>query len=59
MRTRLVRASVFTSLVLIDASISAQRVGLGELKAAYVLNFTRFTEWPSAAPAPRAIVLSS
>jgi hypothetical protein len=38
--------------ILLETSVSVRRVSLTELKAASVLNFTRFTDWPAVTPGP-------
>jgi hypothetical protein len=44
----LAAASLLTGL---DGAITAQEVGAAELKAAFLSNFAKFTEWPAATPA--------
>jgi hypothetical protein len=54
---RLACTSVLCIGILLGREVSAQRVTLATLKAAYVLNFCRFTDWPAMTPKPSSIGL--
>ena len=48
---------VSLGVILAVSHVSAQRAFLAVLKAAYLLNFMKFIEWPADRPRPSPVVL--
>jgi hypothetical protein len=61
-QVRLPLGAVLAAIVLIGVRAATQSVSAPELKAAYLLNFTKFVEWPAdevPAGAPLALCIVS